>query len=143
MTNRSHSERFEDAYTRLWAVLHRPDDPDLTQHEREVLHHVPASGGVPLGDLAHHLALPKSTASVLVKDLERRGFLRRRRDPADERRLAIVLTPKGRRRVEADRVLDPDGLGAALAALPPSRRELLLALMERVAAAAEDQVRPG
>lgn len=143
MENRSDDERFEDAYTRLWAALHRPDDPDLTQHEREVLHHVPATGGVPLGDLAHHLALPKSTASVLVKDLERRGFLRRRRDPADERRLAIVLTAKGRRRVEADRVLDPDGLAAALDTLPPSRRELLLRLMERVAAAAERGVRPG
>lgn len=143
MQNRSADERFEDAYTRLWAVLHRPDDPDLTQHERGLLHHVPATGGVPLGDLAHHLALPKSTASVLVKGLERRGFLRRRRDPADERRLAIVLTAKGRRRVEADRVLDPDGLAAALDTLPPSRRELLLRLMERVAAAAERGVRPG
>jgi hypothetical protein len=36
--------------------------------------------------------------SVAVKDLERRGFVRRRRDARDERRLAIVLTAEGRRR---------------------------------------------
>ena len=45
--------------------------------------------------LAEHLALPKSTASVVVKDLERRGFVRRARDERDERRLAIVLSDAG------------------------------------------------
>ena len=70
-----------------------------------------------LGWLAQHLALPKSSASVLVKDLERRGFVRRRRDSEDERRLAIVLTAKGRRRVEADSVLEPKPLTAKIIAV--------------------------
>ena len=135
--NSSEHERFERAYRRIWGALHRGDEPGLLQHERQLLHHVPAEGGVALTDLARHLLLPKSTASVLVKDLERRGFVRRRRDAGDERRLAIVLTAEGRRRVAADTVLRPDALARALDALPEARRAGLLDGFEALADAAE------
>lgn len=131
--NSSQAERFENLYRRLWVSFHSPDTPDLSQHERELLHHVPASSGVPLTWIARHLALAKSTTSVLLKDLERRGFVRRTRDRADERRLAIVLTSKGRRRVEQDTVLDVRRLAPALAALPAAERRALLASLERLA----------
>ena len=134
--SRSATERFERAYRRCLTALHRPDAPDLSARELEVLHHV-GHGGVTLGWLAGHLALPKSTTSVLVKGLERRGFLRRRRDQGDERRLSIVLTAEGRRRVAGDRVLDPARLTAALRSLPRADRALLLAGLERIADAAE------
>jgi DNA-binding MarR family transcriptional regulator len=130
-------ERFERAYRRLWGALRHGDEPGLSQHERQLLHHVPADGGIALTDLANHLALPKSTASVIVKDLERRGFVRRRRDTRDERRLAIVLTAEGRRRVAADTVLEPEPLAQALDALAAGRRAALLDAIEALADAAE------
>jgi len=99
---------------------------------------VPAEGGVTLGWIAQHLLLPKSSASVLVKDLERRGFVKRRRDAQDERRLAIVLTSKGQGRVQADTVLEPQRLQAALSKLPERERHSLLRSIERLAQAAED-----
>lgn len=135
--NRSDTERFEAAYQRVWGALNRGDEPDLSQHERQLLHHIPAEGGVALTWLARHLGLPKSTTSVLVKDLARRGFVERARDPGDERKLAIVLTPQGRRRVEADSVLEPEPLAAALEALPVRERQALLRGMERLADTAE------
>jgi DNA-binding MarR family transcriptional regulator len=131
--NSSNAERFELAYRRIWSALNRPDDPDLSQHERQLLHHIPRTGGVSLNWLAHHLALPKSSASVLVKDLHRRGFVTRTRDRGDERRLSIVLTAKGRRRVMADRVLDPRRLGQSLDELPHTTRGALLRGMEQLA----------
>lgn len=143
MTKRSDAELFDTLYGRIWGALNRSDDPDLSQHERQLLYHIPPEGGVALSAVAAHLALPKSTASVLVKDLERRGFLRRRRDPADERRLAIVLTPKGRRRLAGDTVLRPDDLAAALDALPAASRQQLIALLGQVAAAAERRSEAG
>jgi DNA-binding MarR family transcriptional regulator len=129
-------------------VLHRGDDPDLSQHERSLLHHVPAASdpdrdGITLNGLAAHLGLPKSSASVLVKDLERRGFLVRRRDPDDERRLAIVLTALGRQRVSEDKVLEPRRLETALAALNERDRAALIRIMERLAEAAEAATPPG
>lgn len=114
-------------------ALHRGDEPDLSQHERQLLHHVPARGSVQLNHIALHLALPKSTASALMKDLERRGFVTRRRDPRDERRLAITLTSKGLERVAADSVLDVRGLQAALADLSSEERRALLETIEKLA----------
>ena len=134
--NGSDAERFEYAYRAIWGALSRSDDPDLSQHERQLLHHLPVTGGVPLTALATHLALPKSSASVLVKDLARRGFVRRTRDALDERRLALTLTAKGRRRVEKDTVLRPADLATALDRLPERRRRALLAGMEALATSA-------
>ena len=136
--NRSDQEQFECLYRRIWAALMKPDDPDLSQHERQLLHHVPADRAISLTELARHLALPKSSASVIVKDLGRRGFLERARDADDERRLRITLTTSGRDRVAADTVLDPGRLAAALARLPDARRRQLLRGLEELAEAAED-----
>lgn len=133
------AQRFEAAYRGIWGAHNRPDDPDLSQHERQLLHHVPGHGGVPLTWLAQHLALPKSSTSVLVKDLARRGFVERTRDPDDERRLAIVLTRKGLQRVEADTVLDLDSLGSALELLPNRTRTSLIEGMEKLASASRDR----
>ena len=134
--NGSESERFERLYRRIWGALNRPDDPDLSQHERQVLHHVVPDGEA-LTLLAGHLGLPKSTASVLVKSLAARGYVERARDPEDERRLAIKLTEKGRRTVEHDTVLRPDALEKAMVRLEPATRRALLEGLERLADAAE------
>jgi DNA-binding MarR family transcriptional regulator len=135
--NSSVNERFQDAYARVWLHLRRGDDPDLSEHERQLLHHIPARApGVTLGEVADHLALPRSSASVLVKDLARRGFVRRARDRRDERRLALVLTAEGARRVAADTVLDPQRLDDALGVLGEAERAGLLAALERLAEAA-------
>ncbi len=135
--NSSESEHFEQLYRRIWGALNRPDDPDLSQHERQVLHHVAPDDGVPLTWLAGHLGLPKSTTSVLVKSLAARGYVERARDPRDERRLAIRLTAKGRRTVERDTVLRPDALAEAMAKLDAPTRQALLHGLEQLADAAE------
>lgn len=134
----SESERFEALYRRIWGALNRPDGPDLSQHERQVLHHVMPEGGVALTWLAGHLGLPKSTTSVLVKSLAARGYVERSRDPADERRLAIRLTDKGRQTVAEDTVLRPDALASAMSRLAPETRAALLDGLRQLAEAAEE-----
>jgi DNA-binding MarR family transcriptional regulator len=134
---RSAVEQFEQLYRRIWGALNRPDAPDLSQHERELLHHVPVDGAVSLSWLAGHLGLPKSTASLVVKSLGQRGFVARARDPRDERRLAIALTDAGRARLAEDTVLEPKALAAALAKLGPPVRAALLDGLAQLADAAE------
>src|SRR3977135_3154807 len=126
MANKSMAEQFDILYGRLWRAFIKPDADDLSQHERQLLHHVPAVGGIPLGDVSSHLGIPKSSASEQVKSLERRGFLTRRRDPEDERRLSIVLTPEGQERVASDSVLDVERLAVALKKLSSTERVALL-----------------
>ena len=56
-------------------------------------------------DLSSALALDPGTLSPLLKRLEAAGLITRRRDPADERVLAVTLTEAGRRlRAEAEKV---------------------------------------
>jgi len=56
-------------------------------------------------DLSRLLQLDPGTLSPLVKRLESIGYLRRERDPADERSLAITLTESGRAlRAQAERI---------------------------------------
>ena len=140
MPNQSHAEQFDQLYGQVWRAFFRGDAEDLSQHERQLLHHVPSDGGIPLGDVARHLGIPKSSASEQVKSLERRGFLTRRRDPGDERRLAIVLTEAGVARLRSDSILDLVRLGAALRNLSPAERAGLFKGLERLAAAAHSQV---
>src|SRR5256885_13733559 len=119
MVNRSASEHFESLYRRLWGALNRPDAPDLSQHERQLLHHVPVAGAVSLTWLAEHLGVPKSTTSMVGKSLGQRGFVERPRDPQDEPRMAIALTEQGHARLAAGTALDSVRLAAAPAKLPP------------------------
>jgi DNA-binding MarR family transcriptional regulator len=140
MPNQSYAEQFDQLYGRVWRAFFKGDTEDLTQHERQLLHHVPSEGGIPLGDVARHLGIPKSSASERVKSLERRGFLTRRRDSKDERRLAIVLTKAGAARMRSDSILDLGRLRPALKQLTPAQRTALFNGLDRLA---PDGPKPG
>jgi DNA-binding MarR family transcriptional regulator len=87
-----------------------------------------------LRDLAGTLALDPGTLSPLVKRLEAAGLVRRARDVADERLLAVTLTAAGRRlRKKAEKV--PGRIVARLG-LPISDLEHLNAVLRAVIAAA-------
>jgi DNA-binding MarR family transcriptional regulator len=51
---------------------------------------------VPIGELCGCLHLDMGTLSPLLKRMEQAGFITRRRDATDERRVLIGLTPQGR-----------------------------------------------
>lgn len=90
--------------------------------------------GVPVKHLGERLALDSATLTPLLKRLEQRGVVTRRRDEADERVVRIDLTDAGRAlRVKARRLpaaiacragCDPDD-APALARLARLRKELL------------------
>jgi DNA-binding MarR family transcriptional regulator len=133
MPNQSQAEQFDSLYGRVWRTFFKADAPDLSQHERQLLHHIAEGRKVPLGDVARHLGIPKSSASEQVKSLERRGLLTRGRDRADERRLAIALTPKGASRVRSDSVLDLTRLEVALQGLSKPDLKALFRGLEKLA----------
>jgi MarR family transcriptional regulator, organic hydroperoxide resistance regulator len=58
-------------------------------------------------DLSRRLELDPGTLSRLLRRLEAAGLVRRGRNPADERSLAVVLTPQGR--ALRERALDVPG----------------------------------
>ena len=64
--------------------------------------------------LGEKLFLESNTLTPILKKLEQMGYIRRRRDPTDERQVRVSLTPAGRRLIEKDLgapLADATGLG--------------------------------
>jgi MarR family transcriptional regulator, organic hydroperoxide resistance regulator len=67
-----------------------------------------------VGVLGEKLFLESNTLTPILKKLEQTGYIRRHRDPADERQVRVSLTPAGRRLLEKDlgeTIVEATGLG--------------------------------
>ncbi len=108
------------ALTRTYAPLLEPFDLTYPQY-LTLLAMWSSDGESTVGDLGARLRLDSGTLTPLLKRLEARGLVERRRDPADERRVLVSLTESG------DRLQDD------LAHVPG-------ALVERVGMSVEDGI---
>ena len=86
--------------------LHRPflDALGLTFPQYLVILELLDGAPVSVGVLGNRLGMDTGTITPLVKRLEVAGFVTRTRDPGDERRVLVDLTPAGR-------MLEPEILG--------------------------------
>lgn len=78
-------------------------DGDLTQVQYELLHHLSTAEdeGLMMAELADRSVTTRSGLSYQVDNLEARGLVERRRDPADGRRISAFVTREGVERLEA------------------------------------------
>ncbi|MFB4299534.1 MarR family winged helix-turn-helix transcriptional regulator [Actinomadura sp. NTSP31] len=115
-------------------------DAGLGPRHVPVLIRLVLNGPVPVGVLARHMGLSPATVSQLVGELQRGGFVDRRPDERDRRRMIVSLDEGRRELVErfALRRLRP--LRMTLEALGPVEREhflhgwrTLVEMMERAA----------
>jgi DNA-binding MarR family transcriptional regulator len=83
-------------------------------------------------ELATQLCMPRPTISTNVKRLEAAGFLRREIDAQDLRRHRLLLTPSGRKAMNAGIALLSDAFGARLARLTSPQLAELNALLEKL-----------
>lgn len=114
----------------------------LTYPQYLVLLALWAQDGQTVGELGARLVLDSGTLTPMLKRMEAAGWLQRERDPADERRVRVGLTPAGRALREPACGLRPAIAAAAQAAgAPPSMLDGLtadlLALRDRLLRAAE------
>lgn len=89
-----------------------------------------------VGALGKRLYVDSGTLTPLLKRMEAAEFITRRRDPEDERRVLIALTPKGRRlRTQAAHVPDELSKGIEMEEIEQLRdhvRELVTILATHV-----------
>lgn len=76
-------------------------------------------------NVADYLCTTRGTASQTLKALERKGFVRQARSPADKRSISCDVTKKGRAALGA-----PSNFGAALSALLAPEAEALAQTLE-------------
>jgi len=84
---------------RLFRALQDAGFDDWTLAQCRVFQRV-APDGSRLKDLADQAQMTKQSASVMVDQLERLGYVRRAPDPTDGRARLIVIEQRGRRAVE-------------------------------------------
>ncbi|RFC67984.1 MarR family winged helix-turn-helix transcriptional regulator [Mesorhizobium denitrificans] len=77
--------------------IYRPllDKLELTYPQYLVMVSLWGGDGQTVKELGAQLSLDSSTLTPLLKRLEARGYLSRRRDTQDERQVRLVLTPEG------------------------------------------------
>lgn len=102
------------------------DDPNIDQHA-----------------LAARMGIDRTTASMLVSSLERRGFVDRRTNPRDRRARLLRLTTAGSETRERLRPRVSACQSDILSALDAAERETLLDLLVRVVTTNEAYTRPG
>ncbi len=107
----------------------------VTVAERLVIRTVGRFPGIPAGRLAELLQVEPGTLTGLVKRLERHGYVRRRPDARDGRRVLLGLTSKGRR-FDRETLRSVDAaLRRALDAVPPAQLRSTRRGLESIAGA--------
>jgi DNA-binding MarR family transcriptional regulator len=114
---------------------------DLSPPHAGILRCVNASGGISQQALAGNLRILPSRLVILIDELEERGMVERRADPADRRSYALHLTDKGRDTMKAIGRVARDHQDALLASLSTEERDRLATLLLRVAD--QQGLRPG
>lgn len=130
---------FEGLFRDVYLAFHRRDGrrAGFSGASWAVLTHLSLAGPVTIGEAATHLDRAQSVVSEIVTQLASKGYLERRPDPADRRRILVWLTPAGATALRDDaNVLSESLLLAALGRMPdPEVTAMLTGLRELVAGA--------
>jgi DNA-binding MarR family transcriptional regulator len=117
----------------LYFVARREYSIDLTHRAIRVLQLAAYRDDPPrIDDVARFLGCALSTASELVKRLQVKGLLVRRRSTIDERVVELGLTKKGRTALTEHTSLDPSKLELGLGLLNAADQKSLVRLIEQM-----------
>jgi DNA-binding MarR family transcriptional regulator len=94
------SDTITDDLRTVWASMQQLCVPtwlklDLTMAQFKALVAVERSAGISVCEVGRELSIGESAASLLVDQLVRRGHVGRTTDPADRRRVRLVVTAPG------------------------------------------------
>jgi len=109
----------------------------LTQRQFAVLEAASLKAGLTQTELVRMTGIDRSTLADLVTRMTAKGLLQRERSTLDARAKAVRLSPEGAAQLEAARPLVEAADRRIMALLPKSRREVFLAQLAELAAAAD------
>lgn len=110
------------------------DESELTTSQLLVLQHVSQQGRALPSEVAKAVALKQATVTVVVNKLEDAGFVTRRRDTDDRRRVWIELTDAGVATLEKSPDLLQHRFVQGFENLEDWEQSMIIAALERVSA---------
>jgi DNA-binding MarR family transcriptional regulator len=123
--------------------LHRPDETPcgapIPVSEAHALTVLAEQGPVSQNRLAAELRLTKSTVSRLVVQLEKRGWVRRRRGDADGRERQVELTAEGERSAREVARRRGERMDRLLERIPVADRASVITALATVVEAAREE----
>ncbi len=133
-------------YPRIFFACHRRHVRDpaskrvLSDHQASILDHLDEHDPLTLSTLARHMDVTPATMSLAIDRLERHGYVKRKRDRLDGRRVLLRLTAAGGRLRDSRTVLEPDRVTALLERLTPEQRTAAVAGLSLLARAAAEMM---
>jgi DNA-binding MarR family transcriptional regulator len=112
-------------------------DGDLTPRQLAVLLTVAQAEGLSQTGLVDHTGIDRSTLADIVRRLQTKGLLKRRRTKADARAYAVKLTDEGRRALRIAEPLAQRVDARILDAVPARQRDQFIDALQLVVAALE------
>ena len=143
---RSHSEnlqrveRLSAVLATLYFVARREYSTDLTHRAVRVLQLAAYRDDPPrIEDVANYLGCALSTASELVKRLQKKGLVVRQRSATDERVVQLELTDEGRQALVEHTSLDPNKLELGFGTLSVGEQKEIIRLVEEMTRRVKEQ----
>jgi DNA-binding MarR family transcriptional regulator len=112
-------------------------DGDLTPRQLAVLLTVAQAEGLSQTGLVEHTGIDRSTLADIVRRLQTKGLLKRRRTKADARAYAVKLTDEGHRALRIAEPLAQRVDERILDAVPARQRDQFIEALQSVVAALE------
>ena len=133
-----------DAYIKLMRasesvtnrVKRRASQSGLTMSQLGVLEALLHLGSMCQTDLSAKLLKSSGNTTTVVDNLEKRGLVRRERDPRDRRFVTVSLTPRGRALIEGVFPRHAEAIVEAMAALGDDEQRALAYLCRKLGLAA-------
>ncbi|MFF0222907.1 MarR family winged helix-turn-helix transcriptional regulator [Streptomyces sp. NPDC004629] len=129
------ARRLQQAHHLLWNTM---VSEEITSPQFAVLNTLVAEPGLDQRTVGDRVGLDRSTIAEVISRLIRRGFLDKVRDPQDGRRFLLRLTDDGARVHRKLTVRTARMNQVFLAPLSAEEQTLFLALIQRVASAADE-----
>ena len=134
--------RLLDAYPAIFLACHRQhlrEDEGgnaVTERQASILDHLDPVRSTTLSQLAEHMGVGRSSMSITVRRLSRKGYIRCKRDGKDARCVRLTLTAAGARVREQNTLLDPELVHELFGFMSATKLETALQGLEALAKAA-------
>ncbi|MFY1110759.1 MAG: MarR family winged helix-turn-helix transcriptional regulator [Methanosarcinaceae archaeon] len=92
-----HSKLFEERFFQKVAASENAEIKELSKNQPAVLTIIGLTKEIMPSAIGSYVGMDRSSLSRMVDSLEEKGFVRRKNDPEDRRKVLISLTEKGER----------------------------------------------